>query len=132
MESAAKLLVVGGLANLAYGYVTGLFAAKIRAGAPEVSKYLMLAHTGPLIMGPTLLALVLALPLCTLPPTWRLAAAGLLVGGSAVQALGNTVHWLRGVKDEFVEKGPGFAMASAAAGVLVAGLGVLLVGVFRG
>ena len=55
MEIAAKILIVGGVLNLAYSFLTGLLLANTRRRSPAASKYLVFAHVGPLMQGPMLL-----------------------------------------------------------------------------
>ena len=132
METAAKILIVGGILNLAYGLLTGVFLAGARTKAPTASKYLILAHTGPLMQGPMLLGLALAVPLSRLPAGVETLAAWLLVGSSAVLDVKDTHNWLQDIKDEFVERPPGFFLGGVSAALSVSGLAILLVGVFRG
>ena len=84
METAAKILIVGGILNLAYGFLTGVFLAGARKKAPTASKYLILAHTGPLMQGPMLLEFV------ERPPGFFLGgvSAALSVSGLAILIVG--------------------------------------------
>ena len=132
MDTAARVLVVGGVLNLAFGFVTGFVLGRLRETRPEAPKYLMLAHTGPLMMGPILLSLVLALGLSRLPARLETLAALLLVVGSAVQAIGNTVNWRSGTVDEFVEHGAGYYLAASAGFLLTLGLALIVAGVLNG
>ena len=132
METAAKVLIVGGVLNLAYGVVTGLVLTSIRSRSPEAPRYLTLAHIGPLMQGPMLLGLAVATGLSSLAEGLETLAAWLLVAGSAGIAAGDTLNWLGGVGDAFAERSPGL-FSQAAGGVFTAiGLLILIVGVFRG
>jgi hypothetical protein len=56
---AEKVLITGGVLNLAYGVLLGYPITVIRAkGAPAVSKYLMAAHVGALLHAAILFGLV--------------------------------------------------------------------------
>ena len=126
MEIAAKILIVGGVLNLAYGFVTGFLIARIRMGSPTVPKYLMLAHTGPFMQGAMLLGLNFALIMSTLSDDIEQIAAFLLVLGSALLALKDTLNWLASVEDEFSEKPTGI-MELGAASVLCSTIGMVIV-----
>lgn len=133
MSPAEKILIVGGIVNLAYGFLTGFFMGVIRQREPVVPKYLTLAHTGPLMQGPMLLGLVFALQLSPLAPSLEFAAASLLVVGSFFLAAKDTLNWLQQVQDEFRER-PTIGMVLGSLSVLTAtvGLLIILVGVFQG
>ncbi len=104
VQTAAKILVLGGLGNLAYGLFTGMVIGAIRAKQPTVSKYLSLAHQGPLMWAPILFGLVVVLPLSNLSEGLESLAAGAMVVASALLNTKDTWHWLRETKDEFAEK----------------------------
>jgi hypothetical protein len=131
MDTASRILIAGGVFNLAYGFATGIPLTIARARSPNASKYLVFAHVGPLMQGPMLLALTAAVALSPLSAAWETAAAWMLVGGSAALAFKDTLNWLQGIKDEFKEKPPGFAFGAISAVLSVGGLGILIVGVCR-
>ena len=132
METAAKVLVVGGVLNLAYGAITGLVLTSVRSRSPEAPRYLTLAHVGPLMQGPMLLGLAVATGLSSLAAGVETTAAWLLVAGSAGIAGGDTLHWLSKTGDAFAERPIGF-FSQAAGGVATSfGIAILLIGVFRG
>lgn len=58
MTLAEQILVLGGIINLVYGFITGFILAAIRQKKVEAPKYLMFAHIGPLMQGAMLLGLV--------------------------------------------------------------------------
>ena len=60
METAAKVLVVGGMSLLAYAFVTGYLLGRERQQNPVGPKYLILAHMEPLMQGTMMLALTQA------------------------------------------------------------------------
>lgn len=131
METAAKVLIVGGVLNLGYGVITGLIISRIRSRSPDVPRHLTLAHIGPFMQGPMLLGLSIAMALSSLATGVETLAAWLLVAGSAGIAGGDTLLWLGGAKDAFKERPPGFYF-QAVGGVLTAvGIAIVLVGVLR-
>ena len=102
---AEKVLIVGGVLNLAYGTLLGYPITVIRArGAPATPKYLMTGHISALLQAAVLLGLVWAARLSTLGPGWLDVAAWLVVVSSALVAAKDTLNWLTGVQDEFSEK----------------------------
>jgi len=132
METAAKVLIVGGVLNLAYGVITGLVLTSIRSRSPEAPRYLTLAHLGPLMQGPMLLGLAVATGLSSLAEGLETLAAWLLVAGSAGIAAGDTLNWLGGVGDAFAERSPGLFSQAAGGAFTGTGLLILIIGVFRG
>jgi len=132
METAAKVLIVGGVLNLAYGVVTGLVLTSTRSRSPEAPRYLTLAHIGPLMQGPMLLGLAVATGLSSLAEGLETLAAWLLVAGSAGIAAGDTLNWLGGVGDAFAERSPGLFSQAAGGAFTGTGLLILIIGVFRG
>src|SRR3990172_127437 len=152
METAAKVLVVGGVLNLAYGAITGLVLTSVRSRSPEAPRYLTLAHIGPLMQGPMLLGLAVATGLSSLAGGVETLSAGLRVGGgfwwlgggvetlsawllvagSAGIAAGDTLNWLGGVGDAFAERSPGLFSQAAGGAFTGTGLLILIIGVFRG
>jgi hypothetical protein len=130
---AEKVLIAGGVLNLAYGILLGYPITVIRAkGAPATPKYLMATHVSALLHAAILLGLVWAARLSTLGPGWQDVAAGLLVVSSALIAVKDTLNWLTGVQDEFGEK-PKYAVPLAALAALgtTAGVGIFVVGVLK-
>lgn len=131
ITAAEKVLIVGGVLNLAYGALLGYPIVVIRVkGAPATPKYLMATHVGALLQAAILLGLVWAARLSTLGSGWQDAAAWLVVVTSALIAAKDTGNWLTGVKDEFGEK-PKYAAPLAALGALgeTIGIGIFVVGV---
>jgi hypothetical protein len=132
MDTASKTLIIGGLLNLLYGLVTGFPLGRIRESQAEAPKYLVLAHMGPLMWGPILLGCVAAVQLSTLSAAVETTAAVSLVASSALLGLKDTLHWVRGTQDEFVEKPAAFYLAIPMALLAFGGLGILLVGASLG
>ncbi|MEM7132016.1 MAG: hypothetical protein AAF702_37240 [Chloroflexota bacterium] len=132
MELAAKILILGGVLNILYSLLTGIPATIIRQKNPTYSKYLRFAHVGPLMWGPILMSLALAIELSTLAESVELAAAWSMVASSFFLGAKDTINWLLEIKDEFVEK----PIAPLLCGVLSAltsfvGIGIILVGVLQ-
>lgn len=132
METAAKILVLGGVLNLAYGFFTGLLLSNVRRTSPEAPRYLVLAHLGPLMQGAILLGLAFAVALSDLPATLETLAASLLVANSVALAAGDTLNWRGGVRDAFAERPAGFYLDSTGAILFGAGLLIVIIGVLRG
>jgi len=131
---AEKVLIVGGVLNLAYGMLLGYPITVIRAkGAPATPKYLMAAHVVTLLQAAVLLGLVWAARLSTLGPGWLDVAAWLVVVSTALVAVKDTLNWLTGVRDEFSGKAKANAAllgGLAAVGETV-GIGIFAAGVLE-
>ena len=132
--AAEKVLITGGVLNLAYGMLLGYPITIIRAkGAPATPKYLMAAHVSTLLHAAVLLGLVAAARLSTLGPGWQGMAAWLVVAASALIAAKDTMNWLTGVQDEFTDKAKAKAAPLAAVAGLAetTGIGIFVVGVLK-
>lgn len=132
MEYAEKVLIVGGVFNLGYGAITGLIISRLRTNGPDVPRHLTLAHIGPLMQGPMLLALVIAFALSSLPSGLEGFTAWLLVGGSFGIAAGDTILWRSGAVDAFAERPPGFFFQAIGGILTAAGIAITIVGVIKG
>ncbi len=133
MELAAKILILAGVLNIAYGLLTGIPAGMIRQKNPSYPKYLRFVHIGALMWGPILLSLALAIELSTLDEGFELLAVWFMVGSSVLLNTKDTINWLTGVKDEFAEK-PRLPLALgglASVGSLL-GIAIILIGVIQG
>ena len=129
---AEKVLIVGGVLNLAYGALLGYAVVVNRVkGAPATPKYLMAAHIGTLLHAAVLLGLVWAARLSALGPGWLDVAAWLVVVSSALVAAKDTVNWLTGVQDEFTEKAKTTLLGGLAALGEPIGIGIFVVGVLK-
>lgn len=127
-----KVLIVGAVLLLAYGALLGYPITAIRSrGAPAVSRYLMLAHTGAPLEAAILLGLVWAVRLSTLGTGWEQAAAWAAVIGSTLIVVMNTLNWLTGVQDAFREKAKTIALAVVGALAQTIGIGIFVVGVLK-
>lgn len=132
MEPAAKILIIGGVLNIAYGLLTGLPATIIRQKHPTYSKYLRFVHIGALMWGPLLLSLSLATNLSSLDNTLEQVAAILMVAASFLLDAKDTLNWLYGTTDEFAEKPRlPLIMGGASAFASLVGIFIILVGVLQ-
>lgn len=130
---AEKVLIVGGVLNLAYGVLLGYPITVNRAkGAPFTPKYLMAAHVSTLLHAAVLLGLVWAARLSALGSGWLDVAAWLVVVSTALVAAKDTLSWLTGVQDEFSEKARWAPPLGglAALGETV-GIGIFVIGVLQ-
>ena len=132
MELAAKILIVGGLANILYSFVTGNMLALIRMKNPEGPKYLVMAHLGSLMWAPLLWGLVVVLPLSNLSAWMEALAASCMVGSSVLLGLKDTLYWRQGTQDEFAEKPVVFMLNFPLSIAFAAGTIILTIGVLRG
>jgi hypothetical protein len=96
--TAAKILILGGMFNLLWGYATGVVMAKVRTSAPETPKYLSLTHVGGLMWAPILLGLDLLNWLQRVQDEFVTRPLGFALGGlSAVMSTAGTVVLVAGV-----------------------------------
>jgi hypothetical protein len=132
MTTGEKVLILGGVLNLCYATATGLVMTltKIRGGS--ISRYLTFAHVGPLMQGPILLGLALALRLSNMGTSLQLLTASMLVASSVLLALGDTVNWLVRVQDEFRERTVGFALSVLSGALFVPAIVLIAIGVVGG
>lgn len=134
MESAAKILIVGGVLHYAYSFIMGAFMGVIRQSEPTVPRYLTLTHVGAFMNGSMLLATTIALEMSPLAEGTETWAAILLVAGAALLALKDTVNWVLKVEDEFREKRRPYGKVLGGLSVLASTIGLIIViiGVLRG
>ena len=125
MTFAEDLLVLGGVINLVYGFITGFVLAVIRQKQAVAPKYLMFAHIGPLMQGAMLLGLVFAVQMSTLADGVETAGAALLVVGALLLATKDTINWWQTIGDEFREK-PVLGLAIGTLSVLTSSAGLLI------
>src|SRR5688572_18790396 len=130
MSTAAKILILGGMAALVHSFVLGFFFAKEREKAQYANRYLVMAHVGALIGGTMLLALTIAVGYSNLGSGLETLAAALITGGSLGASTKDTLNWRQGVTDEFKQK-PALQLKLGLICVLAmsAGLLVLTIGV---
>jgi hypothetical protein len=127
---AEKVLIVGGVLNLAYGTLLGYPITVIRAkGAPATPRYLMAAHSSTLLHAAVLLGLAWAARLSALGPGWHDVAAWLLVVSSGLIAAKDTLNWLTGVQDEFGEKAKTAPLGALGGLGETVGVGIFVAGI---
>jgi hypothetical protein len=132
VDTASKVLVVGGLLNLVYAFAVGFVLSRIRLRTPDTGRYLPLAHRVSLWWGFLLLGMPWAVQLSTLPARAETLAAALLVGSSALSAVEPLVNLFRRVEDPVAERSLGFYLAGAAGVLASAGLLPFVVGALIG
>jgi len=130
MDTASKILILGGMAALALSFVLGFFFAKEREKAAQANRYLVMAHVGGLMGGTLLLALTIAVRYSNLGLGLETIAAVLLTGGSLALVTKDTLNWRQGVSDEFKQQ-PALQTKVGVASVIAmsGGLLVLVIGV---
>lgn len=130
MSTAAKILIVGGVLNLAAAFVLGYILSNKRLNPPnEGPFYLNLAHKNGLQEGYMLLGLTWAVTLAHISSGWLTLAAWLIVASSVFQVGAAVVAWQMGTKDEFKEKSLSFYLATTNAILVTVGLAIVIYGV---
>jgi hypothetical protein len=132
ITAAEKVLIAGGVLNLAYGVLLGYPMVVTRVkGAPATPRYLLATHVETLLQAAVLLGLAWAARLSALGPGWLDAAAWLIVVSTALVAAKGTLNWLTGVKDEFTDKARTVPLGALAALGMTTGVGIFVVGVLQ-
>jgi hypothetical protein len=130
MSAAAKILIVGGVLNLAAAFLLGYVLSNRRLNPPNQGPfYLNLAHKNALQEGYMLLGLTWAVTLAHISSTWLTVAAWLIVLSSVFQVGAAVVAWRQGTVDEFKERSPSFYLATTNAILVTLGLAILVYGV---
>ena len=129
MDTATRVLVVGGMSVLAAGLLLGIPMAATRRKAPRAPRYLLVAHLAAIIQGGLLLALTIAMSFSSQSKGVETTAASVLVGGVGLFILGNSINWLSGTEDAFADKTIGNKIAAAGTPFILVGAGILLYGV---
>lgn len=132
MGTAQEILVVYAASSVAYGMLLGVALTRIRMGAPVAPHHLVVAHLAALIQGALYFGLAFGLSLSSLTPWIDVAAAILLVTGSALFVAGTTANWRQSVGDHFAERSLGWKLLSASGGPHIVGALIVLVGVVAG
>jgi len=136
METAAKILILAGVLNIAYGLITGIPAGMIRQNSPTYSKHLLFVHIGTLMWGAILISLALATQLSTLDEGVEPLAVWFMAGSSILLNAKDTINWLRGVEDEFAEREEKARLPMALGGLSAVGsllgIAIILIGVIGG
>lgn len=129
MDDATRVLIVGGMAVLSFGFLLGIPMAVARGKASRAPRYLVTAHLAAIIQGGLLLALTAAVGFSDLSAGIETTIAGLLVGGVALFDLGLVINWIQGVDDAFGEKSLGNKVSSSGTPLILVGTGMLFYGV---
>jgi hypothetical protein len=132
VNTAAKVLVVGGGGMLLVGFLLGLPLSAARMKAPAASRHLVTAHLSAIIQGATLLALASATKFSDLPSTAETTAAVLLVAGSVLFVSGALTNWRQDVADHFAARSVGWRLFAASGPINIIGAALVLVGLVRG
>jgi hypothetical protein len=133
MEPAGKILVVGGVLAIALALLEGFEVARRRRrrSAEKVHGW-MLAHQVALQQGFLLLGLSLAVRLSNLSSGLESAAAWLIVAGAASSSLAQIANAVQKVSDQFAQRSLGLQLNTLQSLLLAPGVGILVVGVFKG
>lgn len=129
MAAATRILIVGGMCVLAFGFLLGVPMAAARSKASRAPRYLFAAHLAAIIQGGLLLALTIAVGFSSLSAGAETLSASFLVGGIALFDAGLAVNWLQGVDDAFEEKSLGNKISTVGTPLVLVGTGILLYGV---
>ncbi len=131
MDTASRLLIVGGSAVLVYAFLLGIAVSSARMKAPAANRYLMTAHLAGIIQAAVLFGLSRVVEMSTLPERVETVAASLLVSGVALFEAGVTANWLQRVGDQFVDRPLGWWLLSASAPLNITGAVIVFIGVLR-
>jgi hypothetical protein len=129
MDTATRILIVGGMSVLTFGFLLGIPMAAARSKAPRAPRYLFAAHLAAIIQGGLLLALTIAVGFAALSPRVATTAAAFLVGGVALFDAGLALNWLQGVEDGFGESSLGNKVSTLGTPLVLIGTGILVYGV---
>jgi hypothetical protein len=134
MDTAAKVLIIGGLASLLFSFVMAFNLALARMADPEADRHLLLqVHVVSLWEGFMLLGLVWAVALSDLSSGLETTAALLIVAGGALQLISNTMGWRQNNTNLFAPpRGLTFQLARINAILATAGLVILVIGALKG
>ena len=133
-DTAAKILILAGLASLLFAFIMGFVLSQVRLKDPMVDQSkLMQVHIVALWEGFMLLGLVWAVALSDLSSGWETVAALLLLAGGALQLLGNFLGWKLKIENLFAPpRGFVYKVAAANAVLQTAGLLILVIGAIGG
>ena len=132
MGTAEKVLIVGGVSILSYGFLLGIPLSMIRMKSPQAPRYLITAHLAAIIQGALLLGLSRATQLSDLSPTLETTAAALFVVGVSFFVVGATLDWLQNIGDHFAERSLGWKLLAISGPINISAAAIFLVGVSRG
>lgn len=129
MDTATRVLIVGGMSVLAFGLLMGIPMVLARARAPRAPRYLFATHLAAIIQGGMLLSLTVVVGFSRLSAGAEATAAACLVGGVALFDVGLALNWLQGVEDGFGQKSVGNKLSASGTPLVLLGAGILLWGV---
>ena len=129
METAIRILIVGGTSVLFFGLLMGIPMVMARKKASRPPRYLFAAHLVPIIQGGLLLALTIPVEFSALSAMMATVTAVCLLGGMVFFIGGLFLNWLQGVEDAFAENAPGGLVSAIGTPFVLAGGALLLYGV---
>ena len=129
MNTATRVLIVGGMSVLAFGFLLGIPMAAARSKAAHAPRYLFAAHLAAIIQGGLLLALTIAIDFSGLPPAVETTGAALMVGGVALFDLGLALNWRQGIEDAFAEQSLGNKISGLGTPLVLLATAIILYGV---
>lgn len=129
MDTATRILVVGGMSVLSFGLLLGIPMAIERSKAPSAPRYLFAAHLAAIIQGGLLLALTIPMSWSARSSATEITAASLLVAGVALFGMGLAINWLQGVNDAFGEGSVGNKISALGTPLVLIGVAILFYGV---
>ena len=134
MDTAAKVLILGGLGSLLYAFIMGFVLSQVRLKDPMVEQVrLTQVHIVALWEGFMLLGLVWAVALSDLSSGLETTAALLLVAAGALQMTANTIAWSQKLENLFAPpRGITYVLAATNATLAMIGLVILIFGALRG
>ncbi len=134
MDTAAKILILGGLGSLLYAFTFGFILSRVRLSNPEAEQVrLTQVHVVALWEGFMLLGLVFAVGLSDLSAGLETVAAVLLVAAGVLQLMANTLAWRQRLVNLFAPpRGITYQLAAANAVLAMIGLLIITVGALRG
>jgi hypothetical protein len=133
-NTAAKILILGGLGSLLYAFTFGFILSRVRLTDPDAEQVrLTQVHMVALFEGFMLLGLVFAVALSDLSSGLESLAAALLVAAGALQLASNTVAWRQKMVNLFAPpRGITYQLAAVNATLAMIGLVILTIGALRG
>jgi hypothetical protein len=132
METAEKILIVGGMLHFAYSSLIGFALSRIRLKGADTGTFLPLAHRVSLWWGFMFLGMPWAVRLSPLSPGVETLAAWLLVASSALSDVEPLLNLWQGVKDPVAERSLALYLGGISVALFTVGLAILIVGVVRG
>ncbi|MEA1882656.1 MAG: hypothetical protein U9N31_09690 [Candidatus Marinimicrobia bacterium] len=129
---AMKLLTVGGVMNLAFGFLLGHYLGMFRLKNPDTPyRYLLVAHKAGLQQSFMLFGLCFAVVFSTLSDQTEYYAAVALVFSTVLLNIGEMVNWYFRLEDEFKSRSIGMIIKTISAVFSTVGLAVLVYGVIK-